>query len=151
MLKISPADVKSEAAPRTPAAVAITRRTTFAAAHRLHRSDWTEERNREVFGGCAGDHGHNYQLEITVSGPIDPENGMIMDLKALDRAIRELLLDQIDHRHLNHDVHFLSGLIPTAENLAVAFWGQLDGRLGQARLERLRLVETENNWVEVNR
>jgi 6-pyruvoyltetrahydropterin/6-carboxytetrahydropterin synthase len=129
--------------------VAVTRRTTFAAAHVLRREDWSEERNREVFGGCAGDHGHNYVLEVTVSGQIDAATGMILNLKDLDRIIRDAVVGAVDHRHLNRDVEFLRGVLPTAENLALAFWQRLEPRLGACQLRRVRLVESENNAAEV--
>jgi 6-pyruvoyltetrahydropterin/6-carboxytetrahydropterin synthase len=131
----------------------LTRRVTFAAAHVLRRPDWDEEHNRAVFGDCARDHGHNYVLEVAVSGDPDPETGMVVNLRDLDVVVREAVVAHVDHRHLNHDVPFLDGLVPTAENLALAFWERLEDRLGErapaARLQRLRLVESENNTVEV--
>jgi len=131
---------------RTTPSLLITRRVTFAAAHVLRRPEWDADRNEAVFGPCARDHGHNYVLKVSVSGPVDAD---------LDRAIKETLVDHVDHRHLNHDVPFLAGTIPTAENLALAFWDRLDRGLAEAapgcRLGRLRLVESENNAVEVER
>lgn len=147
--KNQPGAEPSTALPLRP--VEITRRATFAAGHVLGRSDWSEERNRTVFGACSSDHGHNYQLEVTVTGVPDPETGMVMDLKILDELVRRLVVGQVDHRHLNRDVEFLAGVIPTVENLALAFWARLDEHLGDARLERLRLVETENNSAVVRR
>ena len=126
----------------------MTRRSTFAAAHVLCRPDWSEEENRRVFGACAGDHGHNYVLEVTVAGRVDPETGMILNLKDLDRVIREAVISEVDHRHLNQ-VEFLGGVIPTAENLAVAFWDRLAGKLGSGSLRKVRLIESENNSAEV--
>jgi len=128
----------------------LTRRVTFAAAHVLRRTDWDEERNEAVFGACARDHGHNYVLEVSVSGDPDPETGMVINLRDLDRAVREAIVEHVDHRHLNHDVPFLRGVVPTAENLALAFWKRLEDHLGDVRLRRLRLVESENNTVEVS-
>lgn len=150
MLKIDP---RGEAGPGVPAAavLVVTRRATFAAAHVLRREEWSEQRNREVFGACAGEHGHNYSLEVSVSGAVDPATGMVINLKQLDRTIRGAVIDQVDHRHLNRDVLFLDGVIPTAENLALAFWAQIDANLEGARLERLKLVESENNSVEIRR
>jgi 6-pyruvoyltetrahydropterin/6-carboxytetrahydropterin synthase len=151
MLRTGPRG-KAVAGPLTAATLVITRRVTFAAAHVLRRDDWTEQRNREVFGACAGEHGHNYSLEVSVSGPLDPATGMVINLKILDLAIRAAVIEHVDHRHLNRDVLFLDGVIPTAENLAVAFWEQLEAHIeGGARLERLRLVESENNSVEISR
>jgi 6-pyruvoyltetrahydropterin/6-carboxytetrahydropterin synthase len=129
--------------------VRITRRATFAAAHILARPEWDARRNEEVFGACARDHGHNYVVEVTVAGPLDPATGMVMNLKDIDRVMKERLIEAVDHRHLNRDVAFLQGVIPTAENVAVAAWEQLEGRLKPARLVRLRLIESENNSAEV--
>lgn len=126
----------------------MTRRSTFAAAHVLCRPDWSEDENQRVFGACAGDHGHNYVLEVTVAGAVDPETGMILNLKDLDRVIREAVISEVDHRHLNH-VEFLGGVIPTAENLAVAFWDRLAARLDHGSLRKVRLIESENNSAEV--
>ena len=150
MLKIRP---RGEAAAGlgSPASLLVTRRATFAAAHVLRRPDWDEARNREVFGACAGEHGHNYVLEVSVRGELDPDTGMIINLKTLDQVIKAAVIDHVDHHHLNRDVLFLDGVIPTAENLALAFWEQLEANLSGARLERLRLVESENNSVEVSR
>jgi len=143
----------SEARPRrrAPAAVTIVRRATFAAAHVLRREEWDEARNRAVFGACVGDHGHNYVLEVAVSGVPDPATGMVVNLKDLDRLMRQAVIDDVDHRHLNRDVAWLSGVIPTAENLALAFWHRLDERLPESALARVRLVESENNSVEIAR
>jgi 6-pyruvoyltetrahydropterin/6-carboxytetrahydropterin synthase len=139
------------ARPPHSGALLVTRRATFAAAHVLKREDWSSERNREVFGACAGDHGHNYVLEVSVSGPVAADTGMVVNLKTLDQAIRKAVVDHVDHRHLNRDVPFLEGVIPTAENLALAFWQRLESSLEGARLERLKLTESENNSVEVSR
>ncbi len=129
--------------------VRITRRATFAAAHVLARPDWDALRNEEVFGACVREHGHNYVVEVTVSGPVDPATGMVMNLKDIDRVMKERLIEAVDHRHLNRDVAFLRGVIPTAENIAIAAWGRLEEGLKPARLVRLRLVESENNSAEV--
>lgn len=131
--------------------VLITRRLTFAAAHVLSRSDWSPERNDQAFGPCVRDHGHNYVLEVSVSGAPDPGTGMVVNLKELDRVVREAVVDHVDHRHLNRDVDFLCGVMPTAENLALAFWARIEERLDGAHLARVRLVESENNAAEVTR
>ena len=136
---------------RQAATLLVTRRATFAAAHVLRRPEWSEDQNREVFGACAREHGHNYVLEVSVSGHRDPATGMVINLKALDAVIDSAIVDHVDHRHLNRDVLFLDGVVPTAENLALAFWEQLEANLDGARLERLRLVESENNSVEISR
>ena len=135
---------------RTTPLVLLTRRTTFAAAHVLRRDDWDEAENKRVFGACTGDHGHNYVLEVSVSGEVDPVTGMVINLKDLDRIVKAEIIELVDHRHLNRDVDFLSGIIPTAENLAIAFWNRLQDRFGEAGLRRVKLIETENNSVEVS-
>jgi 6-pyruvoyltetrahydropterin/6-carboxytetrahydropterin synthase len=154
MLKIRTVNRQASDA-QAPVTLLLTRRVTFAAAHVLRRQEWDEQRNRAVFGACAGDHGHNYVLEVSVAGEPDPETGMVLNLRDLDRLVREAVVVHVDHRHLNRDVSFLEGVVPTAENLALAFWEQLDRIVPQAapgaRLQRLRLVESENNAVEVSR
>ena len=129
--------------------VALTRRATFAAAHRLSDPALDDEANLRLFGKCANPrgHGHNYTLEVTVRGPVAPATGMVMDLAELKRCLEEHLLDLVDHKHLNEDVDFLAGLNPTVENLVVAFWRRLEPVLPRGLLYELRLVETENNWA----
>lgn len=129
--------------------VRITRRATFAAAHILARPDWDERRNQEVFGACVHDHGHNYVVEVTVAGRVDPATGMVMNLKDIDRVLKQKFIEAVDHRHLNRDVPFMEGVIPTAENIAVAAWDRLEAELKPGRLVRLRVVESENNSAEV--
>jgi 6-pyruvoyltetrahydropterin/6-carboxytetrahydropterin synthase len=130
----------------------ISRRATFAAAHRLFRPDWSDEKNIEIFGPCAnpGGHGHNYVLEVTIGGSVDPETGMIADLKWLKQVMERHVIDLVDHRNLNTDVECLRALNPTAENLACAFWHQLVGPVSeQAQLVRVVVIETENNRAVV--
>ena len=130
------------------ASVRITRRATFAAAHILCRADWSDERNREVFGACVTDHGHNYVIEVTVGGQLDPETGMVLNLKRIDSVLRREFVDAVDHRHLNRDVDFLAGTIPTAENIALAAFHRLEPHFKPQRLLKVRVVETENNAAE---
>jgi 6-pyruvoyltetrahydropterin/6-carboxytetrahydropterin synthase len=128
--------------------LSITRRATFAAAHRLYRPDWDDARNFATFGACAnpGWHGHNYVLEVTVGGPVDPETGMIVDLKWLKAVLQREIIDLVDHQNLNTQVAFLDGVNPTVEQLARCFWRRLrDPVAERARLLRVTLRETENN------
>ena len=134
-----------------PPAVHVTRRLTFAAGHILAKPEWDDARNREVFGACSGDHGHNYDLEVTVSGSVDVNTGMVINLREVDRIVKELVIHDVDHRHMNRDVSWLQGCLPTTENVALAIWHRLEGNLSSARLEKIRLKETENNVVEVER
>ena len=128
----------------------LTRRETFSAAHRLFNPAWDDEQNARVFGKDANPHGHGhtYTLEVTVRGEIDPETGMVMDLRDLRDLIRRALIDKVDHANLNVDVDFLRGVMPSAENIVVAFWRELAPLLGSGQLFRLRLWESENNSVE---
>jgi 6-pyruvoyltetrahydropterin/6-carboxytetrahydropterin synthase len=131
--------------------VRATRRAHFCAAHRLHREDWSEERNRVVFGDCSNPnwHGHNYVLDVTVEGPVDPETGFVMDLRALKEAMAGRVVDDVDHRNLNREVSWMDGILPSTENFAVAIWERLEGRLpDDVRLRRVILRETPNNSVE---
>jgi len=128
----------------------VTRRATFSAAHRLYNPTFSDQRNEEVFDKCNNPrgHGHNYTLEVTVRGLPDPATGYVIDLKRLARIIDERILSEVDHRHLNYDVEFLRGVIPTAENLAVAFWQRIAPHIDGGQLHALRLYESENNFVD---
>lgn len=131
--------------------VTITRRAHFAAAHRLHREDWSEEKNSEVFGDCANPnwHGHNYELVVSVAGPVDPETGFVMDLKRLKDVIQERVVVDVDHRNLNTEVGWLDGIIPSTENLAVAVWSRIAPELPEGvTLSSIVIRETRNNSVE---
>ncbi len=129
--------------------VLVTRKARFCAGHRYWRAEWTAERNREVFGACANEngHGHNYSLEVTVSGPVDPETGMVINLSELDRLIQEFVIERIDHRNLNLDVPELAGRIPTTEVLADFIWTTLTGKLPVGRLEEVRVYEADDLWA----
>lgn len=123
----------------------------FSAAHRLYRADWSDERNAEVFGACSNPnwHGHNYELEVTVEGPVDPGTGFVMDLKRLKSLVNERVVADVDHKNLNTEVPWLEGVNPSTENVAVAVWGRLvDGLPEGVRLARVLLRETPRNWVE---
>ena len=127
----------------------VSAKLDFSAAHRLHNPDRDAEWNRATYDKCdnpAG-HGHNYLLEASVEGEIDPETGMVIDLKELKDIMRRAVVSRVDHRNLNSDVDFLRGIIPTAENLAVAFWKEIERVLTKGRLVRIVLQETERNSV----
>jgi 6-pyruvoyltetrahydropterin/6-carboxytetrahydropterin synthase len=130
--------------------VRVTRRVHFSAAHRLHNPEFSEERNREVFGLCNNPnwHGHNYELDITVEGDVDPATGYVLDLKRLRDVVEETVLVDVDHRNLNLDVPWMSGVIPSTENLVVALWNKLEPAVPEGRLVRLVLWETPRNYVE---
>ena len=127
----------------------VTARLTFSAAHRLHNPDRDAEWNRATYDKCDNPrgHGHNYILEVSVAGEINPETGMVIDLKKLKTIVRREVIDRVDHQNLNEDVEFLRGVIPTAENLARSFWNELASKIDEGRLHRILLQETENNSV----
>jgi len=129
--------------------VRVTRRVHFSAAHRLHSSALTEDENRAVFGLCNSPnwHGHNYELDVTVEGEIDPRTGYVIDLKLVREAAEEIIED-LDHRNLNLDVPWMEGVIPSTENLVVAIWERLAPRIARGRLARLVLWETPRNSAE---
>lgn len=130
----------------------ITRRENFNAAHKLNRSDWSEEQNREVYGKCANPnwHGHNYNLYVTVKGEVNPETGFLVDLKWLKQIINEHVIEKVDHKNLNLDVDFMEGKLASTENLAIAIWDILAPLVAAegAILHAIKLYETENNFVE---
>jgi len=131
--------------------VRVTRRLHFSSAHRLFNPDWSDERNREIFGDCSNPawHGHNYDLDLTVEGPVDPETGYVIDLKLLKDIVERRVIAHVDHRNLNTQVDWLEGVNPTTENLAVAIWDRLEGTLpAGVNLSRIVLHETERNSVE---
>jgi 6-pyruvoyltetrahydropterin/6-carboxytetrahydropterin synthase len=131
--------------------VRVTRRLHFSAAHRLNRGDWSEARNRDVFGLCANPnwHGHNYELDVTVEGAIDEDTGYVLDLKTLRDLVESRVIADADHRNLNVDVPWLSGVNPTTENVVVAIWRRLaDAMPAGVDLVRLVLHETPRNAVE---
>src|SRR5262245_47163296 len=132
--------------------VEITRREGFSASHRLHNPALSDAKNRELYGICnnANGHGHNYELEATVRGDVPDATGMVMNLTDLTRILREHVLPLVDHKHLNHDVPFLEGIIPTAENVAIALWNQIEPEVRRhgCRLHRIRLFESRNSYVE---
>jgi 6-pyruvoyltetrahydropterin/6-carboxytetrahydropterin synthase len=132
----------------------LTRRYRFSASHRLHSDALTPERNREVYGKCDNPygHGHNYTLEVTVAGSIDPALGRAADIPALDKTVRESVLRDLDHRNLNRDVpEFATGLVPTTETLAEAVRARLlrNWPADLPRLHRVRIFETRNNVFEI--
>jgi len=130
----------------------ITRRERFNAAHRLFRSDYSEEKNLEVFGKCSNPnwHGHNYELFVTVKGEINPETGFLVNLKKLSKIIRDTVIQKLDHKNINLEVDFMKGKLASTENLAVGMWEELKPLISElnAQLHCVKVVESENNYVE---
>lgn len=131
--------------------VTVTRRVHFNAAHRLHNPALSDADNARLFGPCNNPnfHGHNYELDVSVAGEIDPPTGFVADLGAVKRVVEERVVARLDHRNLNLDVPEFRNLNPTTENLVVVIWKMLDGHLpGGGRLSKLVLWETPRNYVE---
>ena len=129
--------------------VLVSRRETFNAAHQLRNPDLSDDENQLRFGKCANLHGHNYVLEVVVAGEVDQATGYVFDLKELSDLICRRVIEDVDHRNLNTDVPWLRGRIPTAENLALAFWDRIRSELPEGLLRSVRLWETDKNWAEV--
>lgn len=127
----------------------VSRKAHFNAAHRLFRPDWDDDRNREVFGKCSNPkyHGHNYELIVSVTGPIDPDTGFVMDLKVLKELIRDQVEEPFDHKNLNLEVAEFRDLNPTAENIAMTIWKKLKPHIGSGRDLEVLLYETPRNFV----
>jgi 6-pyruvoyltetrahydropterin/6-carboxytetrahydropterin synthase len=130
--------------------VTVTRRVRFNAAHRIHNPALSDAENRRLFGLCNSPnyHGHNYTLDVSVRGAVDPTTGYVIDLGALQRLVQTLVVDEIDHRNFNLDVAMMRDINPTSENIVVACWQALAPQVAPGRLVRLRLWETENNYVD---
>lgn len=130
--------------------VYVTRKVHFNAAHRLLNPAQSDAWNEDTYGPCNWPnwHGHNYVLEVTVAGEPDPDTGYVIDLGVLKHVLESRILRKVDHRNLNLDVDFLQGIIPSTENLVIAFWQQLEPHLPAGKLFRIRLFETERNYAE---
>jgi 6-pyruvoyltetrahydropterin/6-carboxytetrahydropterin synthase len=146
-------DADTAVADRRPKAkgttVLVSRRESFNAAHQLRDPGRSDEENQRLFGKCANLHGHNYVLEVVVAGEIQDATGYVLDLKELSDVICRRIIQDVDHRNLNTDVPWLQWCIPTAENLALAFWERIRSELPQGLLRSVRLWETDKNWAEV--
>lgn len=130
--------------------VTVTRRLSFNAAHRVHNPELSERENQELFGPCNNPnwHGHNYRLDVSVTGEVDSRTGYVIDLKRLRDVVEEQLVAHMDHKNLNLDVDFMRGINPTTENIVVACWRILEPVVKPGQLTRLRLWETDNNYVD---
>lgn len=133
-----------------PMRVSVFRKAHFNAAHRLHNPAWTDEKNHEVYGLCNNPnyHGHNYELEVKVSGEVDPETGYLIDLKILKDIIRDHVEKRFDHKNLNLDTEEFKNLIPSAEHICFVIWGILRSHLDSRYDLSVRLYETPRNYVE---
>jgi 6-pyruvoyltetrahydropterin/6-carboxytetrahydropterin synthase len=130
--------------------VSVVRKEHFNAAHRLFNAGWDDAKNKKVFGKCNNPnyHGHNYEMEVKLTGEVDEETGFVMDVKELSDLIHELVLDRFDHKNLNLDVAEFRELNPTAENICIVIYDLLRSRLHEKYDLQIRLYETERNFVE---
>ena len=130
--------------------VYVTRVLKFNAAHRLHNPAMSDDWNIATFGKCNSPnwHGHNYTLEVTVAGSPEKDTGYVIDLGALDRIVKERVIDRVDHSNLNLDVDFMEGILPSTENFAMAIWAELEPHVSPGRLHSIILRETDKNFVE---
>jgi 6-pyruvoyltetrahydropterin/6-carboxytetrahydropterin synthase len=130
--------------------ILLTRKADFSAAHFYWNPAWSEEENLRVFGKCANreGHGHNYTLEVTVAGEIDPVSGFVVDLKQLKDIMEQEVVSVYDHRHLNHEVAEFATTIPTTENIAIAIWRRLEGKIPNAKLYRVRVYEMADLFAD---
>ena len=130
--------------------ITVIRKEHFNAAHKLHNKNWSAEKNKAVFGKCNNEnyHGHNYDLEVIVSGKIDYETGYLIDMKDLSRIIKSEIIDYLDHKNLNLDVDEFKDLNPTAENISIVIYNKMKLKLAPHLDLKIRLHETRKNIVE---
>jgi len=130
--------------------IAIVRCEHFNAAHRLHNKNWSDQKNKDVFGKCNNPnyHGHNYDLEVKVIGDCDPETGYVIDTKILSDLIKKYVLDRYDHKNLNLDTQEFKDVNPTAENIAISIYNLLKPKLASDLELKITLYETPRNFVE---
>jgi 6-pyruvoyltetrahydropterin/6-carboxytetrahydropterin synthase len=130
--------------------VSLTQQFEFSAAHRLHCEGFSEEKNREVFGKCNNPegHGHNYVVELTVGQSLSSPEGQVICLADLESTVKRLVIDRLDHKHLNRDVQEFAALNPSVENIAIKIWEWLEPHVNQAKLQRVRVFETPKTWAD---
>jgi 6-pyruvoyltetrahydropterin/6-carboxytetrahydropterin synthase len=128
----------------------VTRREIFSAAHRLFNPELSDEENYNLFGKCSNPnwHGHNYTLEVVVTGEINKETGFVIDLSKLKSIIREHIISKVDHKNLNIETDFMKGINPTSENIVMGIWKILSDKITDGKLYSVKLSETENNFFE---
>jgi 6-pyruvoyltetrahydropterin/6-carboxytetrahydropterin synthase len=130
--------------------ISVTRRAEFSASHFYHNPDLTPEENRRIFGKCNNPlgHGHNYVVEVTVAGSVDPTTGMVVDLKQLKALVEREVLERVDHKFLNKEVPVFATKLPTTENIAVEIWNWLAPKIAFGKLRQIRVYETPDLYVD---
>jgi len=126
----------------------ITKKYHFCASHKYGNADWSEEKNLEVFGKDYNTHGHNYILEVSVTGPIDQGSGWLVDLKKLGQVVKKYVVNVLDHSQIEVDIEWFKGKQPSSENILVWVWDEIAPRLERGTLHRLRLVETHSIYTD---
>lgn len=128
----------------------LTRKAEFSASHHYHNPEFSAEENQRIFGKCnnPNGHGHNYTLEVTVKGEVDPKSGFVVDLKEMKEIMNREVIDAMDHRYLNKEVPEFASQIPTSENIAIAIWKRLEPKLQIAKLHRVRVYEMQDLFVD---
>jgi 6-pyruvoyltetrahydropterin/6-carboxytetrahydropterin synthase len=133
----------------------LSRDAHFCAAHKLYNEKWSKEKNEEIFGACANEnwHGHNFDMTVTVKGPIDADTGFVMNFKELNKIIKTEILEKVDHKNLNLDVDFMQDKLPSCENLIIEFWKILAPKIyavtnHRTKLHCIKLKETNKNYAE---
>jgi 6-pyruvoyltetrahydropterin/6-carboxytetrahydropterin synthase len=130
--------------------ILLTRKAEFSASHYYWVEAWSPEENARAFGKCSNrnGHGHNYTLEVTVAGEVDPVTGFVVDLKELKDVMEREVVSAYDHRHLNLEVPEFKSALPTTENIAVAVWRRLEGKVSGAKLHRVRVYEMADLFAD---
>lgn len=128
----------------------LTQQFEFSAAHRLQCDELSESANQTLFGKCNNreGHGHNYVVEVTVSNEVNPDDGQVVSLSLFESTVKRLVIDRLDHQHLNRDVEYFSAINPTVENIAIAIYDWLDGQFGETRLDNVKVFETPKTWAQ---
>ena len=126
----------------------ITKVFHFCAAHQYGQSDWSNEKNKEVFGPDARVHGHNYKLEVTVTGNINPDTGFLIDLGELSEIVNKNVLQKLDHSQVEKDIEWFRGKQPSSENMVIFIWEEISKHLKSANLHRIRIVETPTIYTD---
>ena len=130
--------------------ITVCRKAHFNSAHKLANNNWSKEKNYDIFGKCSYEnyHGHNYELIVKLTGDIDPETGMLMDLSILKKIIKKVVEDVLDHKNLNLDIPYFKDLIPSTENIAIFIWNRLKDAIDIECDLSIVLYETPRNFVE---
>jgi len=126
----------------------ITKKYHFSASHKYGNVEWSEQKNFEIFGKDYNNHGHNYILEVSVSGPINSDTGWLTDLKKLGEIVKESVVNILDHSQVEEDIEWFKDKQPSSENILIWAWGQIEPSLNQGKLYRLRLVETHSIYTD---